>query len=139
MYKDYITNGTLFIPYIVHYFRPETHIGNKVSFVMQPMYFPPIKYLWSLWRVQHKIGQLFEDFVKGAGHVGLREHLADQVTEQPGGELPVAGLPLQRQGHSQAGELVLVVAQVQLLQQHLGVEEGAGYTDRKRNTHTELT
>lgn len=76
-------------------------------------------YLRSLWCVQYEVWQLFKHLVEGAGHVTLWQQLAGQIGEQAGGQLSVAGLAFEGQGHSQGGELILMYAQVELLQQHL--------------------
>lgn len=76
-------------------------------------------YLRGIWCVQDEVRQLFEHLIEGVGHVPLCQHLARQVGQQAGGQLSVAGFAFEGQGHSQRGDLVLVLAQVQLLQQHL--------------------
>lgn len=79
---------------------------------------PPV-YLWSLWRVQYEVWQLVQHLVEGAGQIALRQQLPGQIGEQARGQLSVAGLAFQGQGHGHGGELVLVRPEVQLLQQHL--------------------
>lgn len=76
-------------------------------------------YLWSFRCVQYEVWQLFEHLVEGAGHVILCQQLNRQIRQQAGGQLSVAGLAFEGQGHSHGGELVLMGAQVELLQQHL--------------------
>lgn len=69
-------------------------------------------YLWSLRCVQYEVRQLLEHLVEGAGHVTLGQQLSRQVRQQTGGQLSVAGLAFQGQGHSQGGELILMWAKV---------------------------
>lgn len=73
-------------------------------------------YLWSLRCVQYEVGQLFEHLIEGKSHVVLWQQLHWQVGQQTGGQLSVAGLSFQGQGHSQGGELKLMGTQVELLQ-----------------------
>lgn len=76
-------------------------------------------YLWGLWCVQNEVRELFEHLVESSGHVTLRQHLSRQIGQQAGGQFSVARFAFEGQGHSHGGELVLVWAQVESLQQHL--------------------
>ena len=72
----------------------------------------PAAYLGCLRGVQDELRQLLQHLVEGTGHVGLGQLLAQQVRQQAGRELPVAGLALQGEAQSQGGELELVSTQV---------------------------
>lgn len=80
--------------------------------------------LWGLRCIQDEVWQLFKHFVKCTWHVLLRKHLPRQVREETRCELSVAGLALQRKRHSQRGELIFVMPQVQLFEQHLSDKGG---------------
>ena len=72
----------------------------------------PAAYLGGLRGVQDELRQLLQHLVEGAGHVGLGQLLAQQVGQQAGRELAVAGLALQGEAQRQGGELELVSTQV---------------------------
>lgn len=63
--------------------------------------------------IQDQIRQLPEQFVKGALQVSAGQHRPTQVCQQPGGQLPLAGFGLQRQGHRQQGHLAAGGPQVE--------------------------
>lgn len=79
-------------------------------------------HLWGPGCIQDQIGQLSEQFVKGVFHVAAGQNGPAQVSQQPGGELPLAGFGFQRQRYSQRGHLAPHGPQVQFCKQLLDVE-----------------
>lgn len=76
-------------------------------------------YLRGIRCVQDEVRELFKHLVESSPHLTLRQHLPRKIRQQAGGQFSVARLAFEGQGHGQRGELVLVLAQIELLQQHL--------------------
>ncbi len=80
-----------------------------------------VTHLWGSGCIKDQIRQLPEQFVKRAFHVAAGQNGPTQVSQQPGGELPLAGFGLQGQRHSQRRHLAPQGPQVQFCKQLLDV------------------
>lgn len=69
--------------------------------------------------IQDQIRQISEQLVERGLHVAVGENASAQVHQQPGGELPLAGLGLQGQRHGERRDLAPHGAQVQVRKQLL--------------------